>query len=270
MNIVLNNLRMDTNRLILHMLHSSVYNKYDDFASNGAPQKPTSPRSNTKTEIFVWEGASGSLEDIHGMYHGLVGGMAIAKLSAGGHMSRVPIAAFDPIFWMHHCQIDRFFAVWQAVHDKNDPESWFSDSAMAESDLLPFRTKAGKHYWNSNDSRSTQDFGYTYPEIQSTSEATWDVFSKMYEWSVPLQKPKRDIKAPPGMEPIDVSKSQFFRFDGEDPATTGVGTLSESISIAKQPALQKPVELVQKAIYEDPVPSKGYSREWFIDDRVQR
>jgi hypothetical protein len=38
---------------------------------------------------------SGSLEGIHGSYHGIIGG-------PGGHMSKVPVAAFDPVFWFHH------------------------------------------------------------------------------------------------------------------------------------------------------------------------
>lgn len=46
-------------------------------------------------------GASGSLEDIHGDYHGFIGG-GPAFGSRMGHMSYVPTAAFDPIFWMHH------------------------------------------------------------------------------------------------------------------------------------------------------------------------
>lgn len=37
---------------------------------------------------------NGSLESFHGAYHVLIGG--------AGHMSRVPIAAFDPVFWFHH------------------------------------------------------------------------------------------------------------------------------------------------------------------------
>ena len=35
----------------------------------------------------------GSLEDIHNAVHTIVGG-------SGGHMSSVPISAFDPIFWL--------------------------------------------------------------------------------------------------------------------------------------------------------------------------
>lgn len=40
----------------------------------------------------------GSLEDIHNMIHGLVGGAGNYK----GHMKVVDKSAFDPIFWLHH------------------------------------------------------------------------------------------------------------------------------------------------------------------------
>ncbi|KAL9630868.1 MAG: hypothetical protein Q9164_006201 [Protoblastenia rupestris] len=39
-------------------------------------------------------GQYNSIENIHNAIHGLVGN--------GGHMSIVPYAAFDPIFWLHH------------------------------------------------------------------------------------------------------------------------------------------------------------------------
>lgn len=36
-----------------------------------------------------------SVEQIHDQIHTIVGG-------DGGHMSYIPWAAFDPIFWLHH------------------------------------------------------------------------------------------------------------------------------------------------------------------------
>ena len=39
--------------------------------------------------------AGGSLEGFHDQYHGIIGGQ-------GGHMGSVPVAAYDPIFWLHH------------------------------------------------------------------------------------------------------------------------------------------------------------------------
>jgi tyrosinase len=34
----------------------------------------------------------------------------------GGHMGQIPYAAFDPIFWAHHCMIDRLWYLWQLRH----------------------------------------------------------------------------------------------------------------------------------------------------------
>ena len=49
-------------------------------------------------ETFSYSGESGlpgSLEaTIHNAYH--------VRLGDGGHMGEVPVAAFDPIFWLHH------------------------------------------------------------------------------------------------------------------------------------------------------------------------
>ena len=49
-----------------------------------------------------------SIEEIHDRIHGYVGGP--------GHMGVVPFSAFDPVFWLHHCMIDRIFALWEAVY----------------------------------------------------------------------------------------------------------------------------------------------------------
>ena len=38
----------------------------------------------------------GSLEDIHNAVHTLVGG-------GGGHMSKIALSAFDPLFWLRKC-----------------------------------------------------------------------------------------------------------------------------------------------------------------------
>jgi tyrosinase len=52
------------------------------------------------------DGFSPRLEDSpHGQVHDLVGGI-------GGLMSSVPTAAGDPIFWLHHANIDRLWNVW--------------------------------------------------------------------------------------------------------------------------------------------------------------
>lgn len=46
-----------------------------------------------------------SLETPHGTIHTSVGG-------SGGSMSSISTAAHDPIFWLHHCNVDRYFYNW--------------------------------------------------------------------------------------------------------------------------------------------------------------
>jgi tyrosinase len=49
-----------------------------------------------------------SLEGIHDTIHTDVGGE--------GHMGDPAVAAFDPIFWLHHCNVDRLLCLWQAAY----------------------------------------------------------------------------------------------------------------------------------------------------------
>ena len=36
-------------------------------------------------------------------------------------MGSVPTAPADPVFWMHHAEIDRIWAAWQATHPGQNP-----------------------------------------------------------------------------------------------------------------------------------------------------
>jgi len=53
-----------------------------------------------------------NLEAVHGSVHVWV----------GGSMSQIPTAPADPIFWMHHANIDRIWAAWQAAHPGINPD----------------------------------------------------------------------------------------------------------------------------------------------------
>lgn len=49
---------------------------------------------------------SNQLESYHGAVH----------MWVGGTMSSIPVAAYDPVFWAHHCMIDRVWYLWQLAH----------------------------------------------------------------------------------------------------------------------------------------------------------
>lgn len=134
-----------------------------------------------------------SLESLHDEIHGVFG-------TNGGHMAYVRLifsvlpvvqrltcvqleySAFDPIFWLHHCNVDRLFAIWQAIY----PSSWIEPEETAietatikegeiltgETSLKPFHRNAAGDFWTSTTSRDVATFGYTYPEIQGGTPAS--------------------------------------------------------------------------------------------------
>jgi tyrosinase len=79
MNTAINQNRESGTGQILNMITDPAYNQWDAFSTDEAGLTPT----------------SGSLEDIHGNYHVIIGNIP-------GHMSQVAVAAFDPVFWFHH------------------------------------------------------------------------------------------------------------------------------------------------------------------------
>ena len=49
----------------------------------------------------------------------------------GGSMSIVPTAAFDPIFWSHHCMIDRIWYLWQNSQNGKQPPNDMLDTVLS-------------------------------------------------------------------------------------------------------------------------------------------
>ena len=70
---------------------------------------------------------SSSLEGIHNTVHDIAGG-GTSSIS-GGHMTYLALAAFDPIFWLHHMNVDRFFAMWQTIHPNSYGASQIAQEA---------------------------------------------------------------------------------------------------------------------------------------------
>jgi tyrosinase len=63
---------------------------------------------------------------LHGNVHVLTGN--------GQNMGSVPWAAYDPIFWLHHCNIDRLWASWNAAGRKNPNDSTFLNKKFVFAD----------------------------------------------------------------------------------------------------------------------------------------
>lgn len=69
----------------------------------------------------------------------------------GGTMSDLETAPADPLFWLHHAEIDRLWNQWQQPHADQHPDLTGSDSIMD-----PWQDKA-------DDLENTTKLGYSYP-----------------------------------------------------------------------------------------------------------
>jgi tyrosinase len=120
-----------------------------------------------------------SIEAIHDNIHVLVGG--------DGHMSDPAVAAFDPIFFLHHANVDRMIALWSAIRynvwtspgDAGDGTYTLQYQAAVgdTTDLTPW-WKSGTEYWKSNELTNIQSLGYTYPEFVGLDMNNKDAVNK--------------------------------------------------------------------------------------------
>ncbi|KAE8841312.1 hypothetical protein HRS9122_05438 [Pyrenophora teres f. teres] len=148
---------------------------------------------------------STTLEDPHGWIHGIIGGGYTADAPYKGHMWPLEYSAFDPLFMVHHANVDRLLALYQAAH----PDRWMEPSNIGphgnvyledyqevngDTDLLPFRKTPGE-FWSPNACRNTTVLGYAYPETQRwkyTSDESYQndvnsVISTLYGGQTRLQ-----------------------------------------------------------------------------------
>jgi tyrosinase len=116
----------------------------------GAPPLPTAKEVNDVLALPAFLDFTHQLEQLHNNVHVWV----------GGHMSDIPFAAFDPIFWAHHAMIDRVWRMWQLRH----PSASFPHSLLGQA-LPPFGMTV----------RGTLDantLGYDYAVRGSTGSGT--------------------------------------------------------------------------------------------------
>lgn len=132
------------------------------------------------------------LETPHNSIHLAVGGFDISRLSAhvrgqvegaNGDMGENNTAAMDPIFFFHHCNIDRMFWLWQKRHgklekleiikgfagtssnDEQGPTRHFAPGAALSIDtpLYPFTMADGVTVYKSTDCVNIEtQLGFTY------------------------------------------------------------------------------------------------------------
>jgi tyrosinase len=136
----------------------------DMFPSDDASFLQSADAFNPSTALYQKMGFAGRLECApHDNVHSYV----------GGWMQNPPSAAGDPVFFVHHCQIDRLYASWAAQKGVqynfgvgpnaagNDPtqDTWLSQMAsFVDENGLLVKVKLG-------DALTTEPMGYTYDKL---------------------------------------------------------------------------------------------------------
>ncbi len=110
--------------------------------SNPFIRLPTAQQVTALLDDDDWSSFSDGLENIHDSVHGWV----------GGDMGSVTTAAYDPIFYAHHCMIDRIWYLWQIRHGINTISTDLLDVV-----LDPFSVRVG-------DVLDTKALGYEYAD----------------------------------------------------------------------------------------------------------
>ena len=117
-----------------------------------------------RTEFWHSGGLSGNLEENpHNHVHVDVGGSS-PDGRIGGLMSNPDLAALDPIFYLHHCNIDRMWAVWNADGNANPTSSsWLAGPAgMGERKFIMPKPGAVPWVYTPADFNSLDTLDYIY------------------------------------------------------------------------------------------------------------
>lgn len=118
-----------------------------------------------------------NLETLHGLIHNDIGGQNARR----GHMTITAISAYDPAFWLHHANVDRILAMWQAIYPDSYVEpvlnmygTYYQDGGSIDTidtPLAPFHSD-NVTMWTAASARDVTTFGYTYPELNFQNLST--------------------------------------------------------------------------------------------------
>jgi predicted Zn-dependent protease len=176
--------------------NSLLITNYESLSSTDIPKKRTTITNTTPLEIP------------HNSCHTAIGG-------SGGSMSSISTAAHDPIFWLHHCNIDRYFYNWMVRITKNFTIKLTTKEILPETLVLilaPFFTNQitmlmtdnftnykfcfyndTKTYLKISDVIDLSQYNYTYEPIALVQKLMWKPhFLELV--GIPIPRESCDIK----------------------------------------------------------------------------
>ncbi|PUB78737.1 MAG: hypothetical protein DBO99_06080 [gamma proteobacterium symbiont of Ctena orbiculata] len=129
------------------------------------------------------QAGTGTLEDVpHNNVHGALGGR---DNRGPGLMSTTVAAALDPIFWLHHCNIDRLWALWSQTNSDSSDSAWL-DGPTDRPMVIPMTDGSDWEYTSQDMLDTTSpELNYTYDELVVTSTRSMAVSTRTSGTHVP-------------------------------------------------------------------------------------
>ncbi|KAK1970542.1 Di-copper centre-containing protein [Colletotrichum sublineola] len=124
-------------------------------------------------EMVSAQNQGANFEGPHGEVH--------IAAACGQDLAFLSISAFEPLFWLHHANVDRLIAYWQALHFENATMhfSYASDAMFAtpagtivtpQYPIWPFMSSGGEPL-TSESVTHIRDWGYTYAPMRFWDQA---------------------------------------------------------------------------------------------------
>jgi tyrosinase len=143
---------------LLQALAAPVFHTDDGRASYGGGQRDT-PAYNGQ-EAGLLEGVP------HGTVHSLVGNDYVGNVVVRrGWMGSFATAALDPVFWLHHSNIDRLWQVWLTADPSHVNPT--GDSAWMKTKFSFPKPGGGTVTWQIGDVLDTTALGYEYESVKA-------------------------------------------------------------------------------------------------------
>jgi tyrosinase len=149
---------------VIDTLNAQLFSSADGLASFGSGERSTPSFNGDET---------GLLEDTpHGGVHVLVGNDydPQGNLVRRGWMGSFFTAGLDPIFWLHHANIDRLWQVWLDLDPGHRNPT--GDSAWFDTDFSFPAAEGGVVTWKVGDVLDTVALGYEYESTAAPSGVT--------------------------------------------------------------------------------------------------
>ena len=145
----------------------------NDLFTGGDDNTPLPGFGGPETGFSHGGGTSGNLENNpHNLVHVYVGGNS-PDGQTYGLMSDPGIAALDPIFYIHHCNIDRMWATWNANPANTNPPDSSWQNGPAASGGRPFVMPMAGSAWTYTPQQMSDlsQLNYTYDSLPAPAPA---------------------------------------------------------------------------------------------------